>query len=93
MFVCWFISLKLSANYLLVIGKIGEHQTKCRFYECPKIRCVRRGKNGIFGTNSKLLGFLTFSAQSQKYENDMNFMTDRAGLILYVNSGLIIDSM
>ena len=40
----------------------------------------------FLAATQKLLGFLTFSTQSQKY----NFMTD-GGLILYVNSSLLID--
>ena len=56
-----------TANVLLVISKMGEYPTMCWFYECPKIHWARREESSIFGTCSKLLGFLTFSAQSQKY--------------------------
>ena len=65
-----------TANYLLVISKIGEYPTMCRFYECPKIHCVRKEKSGIFGSDSDIIGLFDILCSITKmYENDMNFMT------------------
>ena len=48
----------------------------CRFYEYPKIHCVRKEKSGIFGSNSKIIGLFDILYSITKiYENDMNFMT------------------
>ena len=56
-----------------------------RFYECPKIHCVRKKKVVFLPATQKLLVFFDiFCSITKIYENDMNFI---------VNSSLLIDSM
>ena len=57
-------------------GDNVTYPTMCRFYECPKIHCVRKEKYGIFGSNSNIIGLFDILCSITKiYENDMNFMT------------------
>ena len=67
------------ANYLLVISEIGEHPTMSRFYECPRIHCVRKKKVVFLPATQKFI----LCSITKIYENDMNFI---------VNSSLLIDS-